>query len=173
MPRSPTSLTKAALFAQETGSAFWYLLELSHDTLPTPLRFCTNNQLVTRLSVEWAPTWFELTLPAEDSDQQAKASINIENIDRVLLDALLSLPSPLQVNVFITPSHDESVIGPFHFAWRETEWDANTITGSLEPEDLLSEAWPKDEFVPSKFPALFRLIFLGIGLGAAARLLLA
>jgi hypothetical protein len=156
VPRNPSTLTKAALFAQETGSAFWYLLELSHASLATPLRFCTNNEKIARLGEDWFPTWFEITLPAETSEQQTKATITIENIDRTLVDALQTLDGPLDVKIYITPSHDTSTIGPFRFKWRETDWDAQSIKGSLEPNDLLNELWPKDEFIPSKFPGLFR-----------------
>lgn len=156
MPRSLTAVVKAAVLAQQTDAAFWVLLELSHATLTTPLRFCTNNEVVNRISVDWNPAVFDVTLPAEAADQLSKVSLVIENIDRTLLDALRALTTPLSVALYVATSADTSVIGPFEFTWRDTQYDVNSIQATLESEDLLNLRYPKDEFVPSRFPSLFR-----------------
>lgn len=157
MPRDPSTLTKAAMLAEQSGAAFWFLLQLDHPTLAQPLRFCTNNEPLVRATFTWAPTWFQIVLPGEDSDQVSAAQLQVENIDGAILQALLQLTSPLQVKIYIATSADEAqLFGPFEFTWRETTWDSTTLSGSLEPDDLLNENWPKDEFTPTKFPGLFR-----------------
>lgn len=157
MPRNPTTLTKAALLAERTGHAFWYLVEFSHPTLPTPIRISSNNETISRLGVDWSPAFFRLALPGEDAERISNSTLTIDNVDRALLDALLSITAPaLTVRIYVATSADDFLFGPFELAWRETSWDFKEVKGSLEPEDLLNELSSKDEFVPSKFPAGFR-----------------
>lgn len=157
VPRSLSAIMQTEALAQETDAAFWALLELSHPTLATPLRFCTNNETVPRLDVDWNPAFFEVTLPEESDDKLSKVTLAIENIDRTLLDALRALATPLSVALYVATSADEDlVVGPFEFTWRDTQYDAVVIQASLEAEDLLNQRYPRDEFVPSRFPGLFR-----------------
>lgn len=157
MPRSLSAIVKTAIMAQQTDAAFWVLLQLSHVTLTTPLRFCSNNEVVTRLGVDWHPAFFDVTLPSEEADRTSRVALTIENIDRTILDSLLSLESPLSVAMYIATSADETLmVGPFEFVWRETQYDARAISATLEGEDFLNMRYPKDEFTPSKFPGLFR-----------------
>lgn len=157
MPRNTSAEFKRSLFAQQTGQAFLALLEISHESLPEPLRFARNNEALVRDGQTYLPLWFDVLLPAEDDDQLPKVTLSLENIDRVLLDTILTLTSPPRVSLSVGMSgEDEIWVGPFDYTWRETGYDARTISATLEFEDLLNERWPKDEFVPSKFPGLFR-----------------
>lgn len=158
MPRSLPELATRALLAAQSDAAVWFLLEISHPTeLPTPLRFVNNTEPVVRLGETWNPYWFDVTLPSEDADQLPKVTLTLENIEREILDALRALESPLDVKLYVVTSADETmVVGPVEFVWRDTQYDATTIQGSLEGEDTLNQRWPKDEFVPSKFPGLSR-----------------
>lgn len=157
MPRNTSAAFRRALFAQQTGKAFLVLLEITHDMLAEPLRFARNNEAVVRGGQTYSPAWFDVMLPAEDDDQLARVTLEIENIDRTLLEILLSVTSPLRASLSIAMTDEEDIwVGPFDFTWRETTYDARVIAGTLEFEDLLNERWPKDEFVPSKFPGGFR-----------------
>jgi hypothetical protein len=157
VPRDVASIIKAALLAQNTEASFWVLLELSHETLATPLRFCDNNEEVTRLGVVWSPASFSVTLPNETPDELAKVALSFPNLDRTVLDALRALDTPLSVRIYVAASTDEAMLaGPFEFAWREFSYDAATINASLESEDILNQSYPKDEFIPSRFAGLFR-----------------
>ena len=157
MPRNLSDVVKTAILAQQTDAAFWVLIELTHVTLATPLRFCSNNETLSRLGVDWFPAAFEVSLPSEESEQLSKTTLTIENIDRTLLDALRALDTPLAVNLYVATSADVAlVVGPFEFTWRDTQYDSRTIQASLEFEDILNQSYPKDEFVPSKFEGLFR-----------------
>ncbi len=157
MPRSLSAVVKASILAQQTDASFWVLLQISHATLTTPLRFCSNNETITRLGVDWFPAFFDVNLPTESAEQIPKVVLTIENIDRVVLDALRAIETPLSVALYVATSADEALtVGPFEFVWRETQYDARSISASLEGEDFLNTRYPKDEFTPSKFPGLFR-----------------
>jgi len=157
VPRNLSDIVKTQMLAQETDAAFWILLELSHASLSTPLRFCTNNETINRLGVDWYPSFFDVNLPSEQPEQLPKVTLTIENIDRTLIDALRALDTPLAVKLYVATSADvDLAVGPFEFTWRDTQYDATTIQASLESEDLLNQRYPKDEFIPSKFPGLFR-----------------
>lgn len=157
MPRSLTAIAKAAALAQNTDAAFWVLLELTHVTLPTPLRFVNNNEPVTRLGYVWTPAFFDVELPSEDSERISAAKLSFDNVDRLLIDSILELTSPLAVSLWVCTSADvDMLVGPVEFTWRDTEYTALRIEATLSFDDLLNQKAVKDEFVPSKFPGLFR-----------------
>ena len=61
------------------------------------------------------------------------------------------------MSLYVATSADEAMLaGPFEFTWREFSYDAQTISASLESEDILNQSYPKDEFIPSRFSGLFR-----------------
>lgn len=157
MPRSLTSIVKAELMAQQTGSAFFFLIALSHPNLVETLRFVRNNEAVVRLGFTWNPTFFEISLPDEGEDSIPRVTLAIENIDRTLSDSLRRLETPMTVDLYVATSADDTmVIGPFTFTWRDTSFDARIINASLEAEDILNQTYPRHRFVPSQFPGLFR-----------------
>jgi hypothetical protein len=45
--------------------------------------------------------------------------------------------------------------GPFAMTLSEADYDAGQVTGILVFEDILSEPFPGDSFIPSTHPGLF------------------
>ncbi|MGH9887418.1 MAG: DUF1833 family protein [bacterium] len=156
MPLSWTAAAKVAALAAQTDAAFWFLLEISHETFPEPYRFVNNTEVVHRLGFDWNPAFFEGTLPEEGPSGATQTKLMIENIDRSLLDALRPLETPLNVNVYVATSADEdAIVGPYEFTWREHQFDATAIIGGLQGDDILNSRWPRHEFTPSYFRGLF------------------
>ena len=93
MPRPLSSAARAAIFAQETGEAFIFLLELSHPDFTDTLRVCNNGENVTSngQTYLWFP--FELTLAGETDDTLPRARLRICNVDRRIVQAVRSVAS--------------------------------------------------------------------------------
>jgi len=155
VPRNLTAMMKAAALAMNSDVSFWALVAISHPSFPETYRFVSNSQPVVRLGETWNPYFFEVNLPDESAEELSRTMLVIDNIDRSLLDTVLPLETPITVELYVTSDADESVVGPYEFKWRETQYDSKTILASLEFEDLLNQNEVKDEFNPSKFPALF------------------
>lgn len=158
MPRTLSSPAKAAIFAQETGEVFLHLITISHALLVPSLRFVDNHVDITSRGNVYLGWPFEITLPAERDDAVPNVQIQIDNVDRRIIEGIRRLTSAPQITleIILASSPDTVEAGPFDMKLRTIEYNALTITGTLAPEDVLAEPYPPFAYTPQYFPGLFR-----------------
>lgn len=148
---------KEKLFDQEMGDAIIPLLTISHPDLAEPIRVCHNNEnLVSRGNTYIAYDW-RLTLPLDDPDTIPRAKIQIDNVDRVIVDTIRSISTAPTVTVELVKGSDPDTVEFVlsDFTLQDVEYDVLFVTGQLTVEEFLSEPFPGDTFTPSRFPGLF------------------
>lgn len=158
MPRPLSSAARAAIFAQETGEAFIFLLELTHPGFADTLRVCNNGENVTSngQTYLWFP--FELTLAGETDDTLPRARLRICNVDRRIVQAVRSVasqPVTARIALVMASTPDTIEAGWFEFRLVDVGYDELTVEGALEFDDAWNEPYPADSFTPSRFPGLF------------------
>lgn len=158
MPRTLSATAAQAIFSSETSEVFVMLLTISHAALSPSLRFCSDAVDVVSNGDTYLGGWpFRIALPMEADDQIPTVQLQIDNVDRRILEGIRMLTSPptitLQVVLASTPNTVEA--GPFSMTLRNVEYDALVISGNLTYEDVLNEPWPQFRFTPNYYPGAF------------------
>lgn len=157
MPRALSATAKSAIYAQETGEVFVMLVTIAHVALVSSLRFASNTQDVTSRGNVYLGWPFRVALPAELDDQLPVVQLQIDNVDRRIMEGVRQLTSPptVTLEVVLASAPDTVEAGPFDFSLKGCDYDALVITGTLAFEDVLNEPYPAFTFTPGLFPGLF------------------
>lgn len=157
MPRSLSSTAKQAIFAQETGEVFIMLVTIAHAALVPSLRFASNAVDVTSRGNVYLGWPFRVALPAELDDQLPTVQIQIDNVDRRIMEGVRQLTSPptVTLEVVLASAPDTVEAGPFDFSLKGCDYDSMVVTGTLAFEDVLNEPYPAFSFTPGLVPGAF------------------
>jgi hypothetical protein len=157
MARTTSNTLRTAVNAEETSEIFLILLEISHASISPTLRFVNNYTNITSGGNEYIAYPFTITIPSELEDSVPRVSLTIDNIDRSIMDEVRSLTSApdVSISVILASGPDTIEAGPFETKLRNVDYDANSITGDLQAEDILNEPYPGVFFNPMNFPGLF------------------
>lgn len=148
---------KAAVFSQETEEVFLVLLTLNHIELDEPIRLVNNTEQIVSNGNTFIPFPFRLTLPIDDSTSLPRASLEVDNVDRQIVEAIRTITSAPTVTLEIVRAAAPDVI---EISWddfrlQDVSYNSLTITGTLSMENFIGEPYPSDQFVPSTFPGIF------------------
>ncbi|MGH7243618.1 MAG: DUF1833 family protein [Phycisphaerales bacterium] len=158
MPRSLSATARAALFAQETGEVFLFLLVLSHPSLSEPIRVCNDQVNTTSNGIVYVAFPFQLKLPPDDDTPAPEVSLSIDNVDRKIVEAVRRCqgePITATLSIVLASSPNVLEAGPFDFKLRQVDYDKLAVNGTLKFDDILNEPFPGDTMTPSRFPGLF------------------
>ena len=159
MPRSTSTTLRNAVFAPETGEVFLLLLTIQHADIGSPdtLYFVNNYEDVTSNGDVYTAYPFLIDLPADIEDQLPQVELVIDNVDRSIIETIRTLTGPpaVTLSVVLADSPNTVEAGPFEMTLRTAEWDALTIRGNLQPQDILNEPYPGDAYTPQDFSGLF------------------
>ncbi len=152
-----TVTLQQAIFSAETGEAFIILLTITHPDLPAPLRVTNDGVDVTSRSNLYQSCPFQLTLPIEDHTRAPRAQLQIDNVDRVMVQSLRSITTAPTILIEIVMSSALDVVESSvpDFTLSNVNYDALIISGDLTLEDFLQEPYPAGVFDPGRFPGVF------------------
>lgn len=157
MPRTLSSGMLQALLAGSTGEAIPVLLELSHPTLATPIRAVANHEPITSNGVEYLAYPFECTIGGDEEGRPPTGRLRIDNVDRSIVQAIRGIqgePISITLSVVLSSTPDQVEVGPLRYKLRSADYDAGTVEGELQLEDVLNEPVPGHRFTPGDFPGL-------------------
>jgi hypothetical protein len=135
------------------------LLALLTFTLPgqPTLRVVNNTEDVTSRGNIFTAYPFTLSLPADDGDSLPSLSIQISNVSQELVEYLRLLPEPPVVLLEVVSNVDfnvvEKAVGFLKLS--SVNYDALTITLAMQLDNFLARRFPKEDYIPATFPALF------------------
>jgi hypothetical protein len=147
----------AALNAQSTDKVFLALLTITHPGMAQTVRVVNDMVNLTSRGNDYIALPFQIDLPAEIEEELPRVRLTIDNVDRLLVEAIRTLTSPptIALEVVLASSPDTVEAGPFPFALRNAEYDSLVVTGELAFEDVLNEGFPAHSFTPNLFPGVF------------------
>lgn len=157
MSRALTALARRALNAQETGEAFLILLTIDHPNLSAPIRVTSDAVDTVSRGETFAAYPFELSLPDDGEGRAPRAKLVIDNVDRVIVQAVRSLAgAPVALIEIVRAGDPDTVEARFaDFRLVNVAYDALAVRGDLSIEDFTTEPFPAAVFSPSLFPGLF------------------
>lgn len=157
MARYLTAGAIAAALARETDEVFLVLLTLDHVSLESPIRVVANTESIVSNGLTYVAYPFEFVLPGDVADQTPQAQLSIDNVDRVIIEALRPLTSAprVAVQVVLASAPDDVQLEVSDLVLRDVDFDVSTVTGVLAWEDPFERKFPKGKYTPSRAPGLF------------------
>lgn len=154
MPISP--VTARIINASSTDAAFLYLLTITPYG-EEPIYLVNNLEPVTSRGITYQPYPFSMILPADDSSRIPAVTITIDNVDKLLIEAIRGQLRPpsikLELITTMDPDNPEKVLDFLEL--RDVTYDAMTIQGTLAVANIMSQSWPKERYDPVSFPDIF------------------
>jgi hypothetical protein len=157
MSRAVSATGLRSLFAEESSEVWVVLLTLDHVDLPVAIRVCSDAVDIVSRGETFVSFPFELTLPDDTDGGPPRATLTIDNVSREIAEAVRSVTSPPSVVIEVVRAAEPNVVEAVLpvFELRNVRYNAQTVSGELEVEDLTSEPYPADSFTPAKFRGLF------------------
>lgn len=165
MARTVSLNMRQAMFSQETSQVPILLLTISHaDITDGPFRFSSDptvritdaplyGTLSRGLPFYFLP--FSAILPDDKDEAPPQARLVLDNIDREIIALLRRTSTPAQVRMELvlssTPNNVEVEFPELDLVG--AEYDAASVTLSLQIESLMSEPYPAGKF-DLTFPSL-------------------
>lgn len=156
MSRSFTPAGVSSLFAQTTDQIWLVLLTIHADV---DIHLVNNNEAVTSKGRAFIPYPFDIVLPDDTLDRMPQAQLVIDNSDQMLVDTLRKISAPPKFTIelvrFDAPDTIEMTVSDL--IMRSVNWDASTISASLELDDVFNQPFPSGSgsYTPRQFPGMF------------------
>jgi hypothetical protein len=147
-----------AAFAHETSEVLLTILELDCVDLASPIRAVNNREDIIHLGNTYLGGLpFFVKKPPNVPNEMPRAELSICNVDRVIVDAIRSIATPLTVTItqILASSLDTIEDGPYTLILRDVNYNYGIVAGSLEVDDILNEPYPADNYDPIVTPGLF------------------
>ena len=157
MPRLLSPAFLQALMAPDTAEVVLCFLTLEHASLAEPIRV-VNDLVDHEVSGQtWQGYPFALTLAVDDGETQPAMTLEIDNVDRRIVEAVRQVTGPILVRVrFALASQPATTeLESDAFTVQHARYNAMTVTGRLGVEDVMNEAVPGRTFNPIEYPGLF------------------
>jgi len=147
-----------AMAAQETGDAIILLLKLNHTDLSTPILVTSDTVDTIHLADTYQPFPFRITLPTNTADAPPEMRLEIDNVDRTIIETLRTISGPPTVDLKIIRASAPDVVEAqfLGFILRDVTADVMQVSGRLARKDYGSEPFPAGRFTPAMFPGLFK-----------------
>lgn len=158
MARSLSSTLKAAANAQQTAEAIVTLITIDHADLGSPIRYCDADADVTSGARVFTAAAFRIILPADSDGAPPRVTLEVDAVDRAIIDTALSLSSPptLDVEYVLASAPSTIEIGPITYLIDDVAYDSTSLKATLAFEPVLNEPIPADRFTPITFPGMFK-----------------
>ena len=153
-----TSAFLESIYAQRTGEVYLILLKIDHEDLDAPILVVNNTENITSNGVEYVAFPFRLSIPDEVEDQLPGVALEIDNVSREIVGSVRTISSPASATISVVMASAPNSIqrGPYSLTLRSVEYNQVTVSGSLQPHDILTEPFPSGSFSPGYYPGLFQ-----------------
>ncbi len=132
------------------------LLTIDHDDIDPAIRVVANKVGISSNGETFSAFPFEITLPDNLEDAPPRARLKIDNVSREIAQAIRDISTPADVTIQVV-RHD--ALDTVEMTWpamrlTNVRWNALTVEGDLEFENLTREPYPAHTFSPAEFPGL-------------------
>jgi len=158
MSRTLDQNSLEAILASQTDKVFLFLLTIDHADLVAPIRVVNNSQDIVSDGETFVRFPFRISLPVEREDSPARMKLEIDNVDRQIVQAVRSAAGEAitaTVQVVRADAPDDILFELPDFDLKNVEYNSFSVTADLTLEDFTQEPYPANVFAPADFPALF------------------
>lgn len=129
------------------------LIEIDHADLAVPIRVVNNKENITSNGDEYVGYPFEIILPDSNEDSPPKAKLRIDNVSREIGQAIRTISGTPEVTIIVVRQETPDIVEMEFYGLRlnKVSYDALTVEGELEFEDLTREPFPAYTFNPANY----------------------
>lgn len=145
------------IVASRTGDGPLVCVTLTHPDLPAPIYVVNDIQPCTRSGHDFLALPFRVRFPDEREDSLPTMSLEIDNVDPAIGQAVLALNGKPKVTVEVVRIDDKLTVerGPFTMRLESATITRLVISGALGMPPILMEPYPGDTYNPANCPQLF------------------
>lgn len=146
-----------AIYAQQSDEVLLPLVKLSHPDWDDDVRIVPDWKPLTHQGEEYLPYAFELGLPDDDAEGIPVLQWVADNVGRELVAQLRTTRDKITARVVwvLASSPDYVEAGPFLVEMTAVEYDAQTLSGTMQIEPILDEPFGHMTMTPKTAPGLF------------------
>lgn len=156
MARGISANAKREIIKLHSDKAELHLLTIDHADLSQPIRLVNNNEDVVSNGNTFVAFNYRITFPVDDPDREPSVVLTVDNVDRAITDALLSISSPASVTIqtIISDDPDTIEIETSDLILRVADYNALEVSGTIAVDDILSQAFPAHQYTPTQFRSI-------------------
>jgi len=159
MSRSLTGSTIVELYQSDTTQAWLWLLTLYSPSFPDSHYFFLVKNLkdVVSRGRTFTAFPFDIVLPQDGDQNQPNLSLEIDNVDMLLVPYLRAMTDPAWATIELVALSrlDTPEITSTDWRLRNATWDAQKISFELTHEDVMHAKFPAGTYSPAEYPGLF------------------
>lgn len=157
MSRTLSTTALRALYSQDTEIDFIELLKFSHEDLSEPIQVCNYYTNIVSNGDTYIGTAFNVSLPDDEVGVVPVIQVTVDNVDRLMIDAIRGISSYITVDYSIVLSSDYDVVefGPITMQVNSVSYDSFSVTAQCSMEDILNKRFPPVRVEPSNFTGCF------------------
>ncbi len=158
--RTLPSTILAAIYAEDVGETFLYLLELRDSASNVLARLVNNSEDITSGGDLYSASAFEHVAPKNTAGEISNATILIENVSQQVAAFVRQQADPMIASLTMVAASDPDtpLTGPWVYTVRRVQYNAQVLRADLEFDGFLDEPFPVGSFTPNDFPGLFNAI---------------
>jgi hypothetical protein len=143
--------------ASRTGDGPLVCVTITHPDLAEPIYVINDIKPVTRDGHDFLALPFRITLPDERKDQLPEATLELDNVERSVGQAILALATKPSITVEIVRIKSKVTVeqGPWSMKLVSCTINRLVIQGRLGMPGILTEPYPGNTYNPATFPQLF------------------
>lgn len=157
MSRSISVTAKAASAAAQTSEVWLMRLKIEEATLAEPITVICDKVNYTIGGVLYTAFPFRTTLPPEYEDRPPRIRLEIDNVDRTIVQAIRTMTSPPTITLDVVLASAPTVVeaGPYVFTLLSVDYDALVVSGELGNENVLELQSPDGRYWPNDYSGMF------------------
>jgi hypothetical protein len=143
--------------ASATNTAFFFLLTITPPSGSETIYLVNNLEPVLSNGILYQPYPFKMSLPLDTGDKIPTIELTIDNVDQMLINAIRELEEAPSIRVqLVTSDFPDLVEKDLDFLrLRNVNYNAMTITGTLEVASIWARKYPSETVDAVRYPSLF------------------
>lgn len=147
-----------ALIDQNTDQVFLWLLTITHEATGETHRLVSNIDDIVSRGETYLAFPFEFVLPSDDGETLPEIPIVIHYVSDELVALLRKHADGVVVlaEIILASAPDQPEYTIEDLVIKTVTYDAGQVTLTAKVEDLMSQRFPADDFLPRSFPGMFK-----------------
>lgn len=147
-----------ALIDQNTDQVFLWLLTITHEATGETHRLVSNLDNVVSRGETYLAFPFEFVLPSDDGETLPEIPIVIHYVSDELVALLRKHADGVVVlaEIILASAPDQPEYTIEDLVIKTVTYDAGQVTLTAKVEDLMSQRFPADDYLPRSFPGMFK-----------------
>lgn len=147
-----------ALIDQNTDQVFLWLLTITHEATGETHRLVSNLDDVVSRGETYMAFPFEFVLPSDDGETLPEIPIVIHYVSDELVALLRKHADGVVVlaEIILASAPDQPEYTIEDLVIKTVTYDAGQVTLTAKVEDLMSQRFPADDYLPRSFPGMFK-----------------